>query len=531
MGPLLALLAGLVLAAPRVEAAPSAESVARAPLSARTASGLEIVADVRPNQLHGRPILVSVAVRNPGKDSKTFPDLTSRPHLVHFDLTQGGARLSTRHTTPPAQDTDDRWIVNPAGERQVLLEIPSSAAFKADSLDLKIRVLNGEETVTLGPVTLALAWPDPAGAHLVPDTEVTEGVGWMTPWVQRSASGADLYLDVLSAPDPTRRGDQWFLAHLDGPVSPRLSASRPTEARDRHVYWQAGARSLWYLRLQGLGARHAPRRVDLPWPAWELLARGISDPQGGLHVPVWIPAPGGRGGEVRVVSIDPQGTPYFRIVVRMDERPQAWCVADAAGQARLLLLEGGNLDLYTLVTTPGATRPAAGLRLLPPRVRKSPEGEPPADAPAPGTEPPPPAPTEPPLPTTTGALFATLPDTPEQPGGLAIFVWSVTGTTQRLLSGAWIALQGHEIARIEGVALPGGSEVRAVIPVGYQPLLAVTRDAGGQGTVLGAGLKAPVALGALATDEAIRANGQGNLVRFAIRPRTGVTATLIPPPR
>jgi len=537
MGPLLVLLAGLAVAAPTPEAAPAEATVASPRLSARTAAGLEIAADVHPWQLHGHPILVSVAVRNPTPTALTFPDLASRPHLVRFEVASGGGRPQVRYTTPPAQDADLRWTVNPRGERRVLLEIPSSEVIKPDAIDLRIRVQDGKETVTLGPVSLALAWPYPAGAHLVPDLEVFTSVGFMSAWVQRAASGADLYLDVRPTLATGRDGDQWLLAHLDAPVEPLLSASRPAEAWDRHVYWRSGTRSLWYVRLQATEARHAPRRTDLPWPTWDLLARGVSDPQGGLHVPIWIQAPSGRGGEVRVVSIDPQGTPYFRVVVKMDERPQAWSTVDAGGQVRLLLLQGGNLDLYTLSTTAGATMPASGIRLLPPRVRKAPEAKAsedeaasatataaPAEA-APAAAPAPPAPAARPLPPTSGAAFGILPDTPEHPGGLAIFAWAETGA--RLLSGAWLSLQGGEIARVEGVQIPAGSQVRTVIPAGYQPFWVAIADAAGRVSVLGADLDAPLTLGVVPPDDVIRPDGQGNLVRVSIRAHSGITATRV----
>jgi hypothetical protein len=128
-------------------------------------------------------------------------------------------------------------------------------------------------------------------------------------------------------------------------------------------------------------------------------------------------------------------------------------------------------------------------------------------------------------------LFGTLPDTPEQPGGLAIFAWSETGSLERRLSGAWLTLQGREIARIEGLVLPKGAQVRTVIPAGYDPMLVVTTDAAGRGTVLGGTLKAPLPLGPVSSDEVIRPDGQGNLVRVAIRPRTCITTTRVTQPR
>ncbi|MBN1335695.1 MAG: hypothetical protein JXB39_07015 [Deltaproteobacteria bacterium] len=554
MGPVVLLLAGLLLGVPSVEAASTETAAAPALLQAPTASGLVIRADVQREQLMGRPILVSVTARNPTQASQTFPDLATRPHLVRFDISVGGGRPQSRYTTPPAQDADVRWTLNPGGERRALLEIPTSSGFKAERFDLAIRVLNGEETVSLGPVPISLTWPDPSAGHLVPDLEATESIGWMSVWSHRTPTGADLYLDVRASLDSNRRGDQWFLAHVDAPVVPQLAASRPTEAKDRHVYWHPGGRSLWYLRTQSTGARTAPRRADLPWPDWEFLARGISDPKGGLHVPVWIPAPSGRGGEVRVVSIDPQGTPYFRVVVKLPERPRAWSTADLGGQVRLLLLQGGNLDLYTLSTDPRVTLPASGVRLLPPHVRKPPKAkkdeesskegeegeeaaetteaaETPPEVAAEAAPEPPPVPTIPPLPPTTGATFAMLPDTPEQPGGLAVFAWAETGTTERLLSGAWLSLRGREIARIEGMVLPKGHQVHTVIPAGYEPLIAVSIDASGKGSLLRANLDAPLALGAISPDEVIRPDGKGNLVRVSMRAREGVTSSRIAVPR
>ena len=45
-----------------------------------------ITADVRSEYLQGVTITIPIRVDNPSAEATDFPDLSQRPHLVHFEL-------------------------------------------------------------------------------------------------------------------------------------------------------------------------------------------------------------------------------------------------------------------------------------------------------------------------------------------------------------------------------------------------------------------------------------------------------------
>ncbi|MFH1463697.1 MAG: hypothetical protein ABIO70_04850 [Pseudomonadota bacterium] len=493
----------------------------------RSAAGLLVSADLRADYLAGRPLLVTVRVTNPSEEALSFPNLEQRPHLVRFELISDSGKRQTRYTTPPAEDEDDRWTVAPSAARQTTLEIPSGGALAPGGYTLTVHVQDGEQSLPLGPQQVTLVSPHPVAVDVGDEAEGFFSLGWMIPWVQAGAQGADLYLDVRAAAQPAHPGYSWYLAHLAQPVSPWLSASRPSDGASRYLYWQDG-RSLTFARLEDRRIRRQPRQLGLPYPRWEPLARGGTDAQAGLCVPLWVPAPSGDAGDVRLACVDNRGAPAFRPVVKLPERPQAATWVDAAGQLRLLLLHEGKLDLYTLTQGLEAGLPPGGRRLLPQIVRAAESDRGVAGEAA--------APTvgqasagaggglvsdlggfiearlahfEPPV--LGGARFAALPDRPEQPGGTMVFAWSAAEGEPAVVSGLWMSLEGRIVAQVWGVALPPGHRIAQVQPRGYDPLVLLSVDQHGVGWASAADWEAPIELGSLSADAALRVDAQGAL--------------------
>lgn len=453
---------------------------------------LELTATLQEVYLAGFPIRVPVVAHNTGTTVQSLPDLSARPHLVTFALTFPGGREQRRHTTAPDPEPDARWQFQPRNRRRVWLEIPSGAALDPGRYQVQVRVRDPDSgtdrTWLAAEGSFVVEPPHPVFADLSPDhTRIAEG-GWALPWLHRSQNppGLQLYLYETPLPQRTTRGTHIPLLALPDKVEPRITASRTREAADRHLYWVDDG-ALVYTRIRGQGLRHAPRRVGLPYPRWEPLARGSTDPAGGFHLPVWIPAPSGRGGEVRIVSVDDTGRARFRKAVRLPVRPEAAATVDAAASLRLALVHGGKLDLYTVRTGAGQARPAAGVRLFAPA--RNPEAEPPAH----------------PLPPADGATFGLLPATEDHPGGLAVFAWSHTGRDPALVTGSWFSLDGTHLGPVPGVPLPPGAEIRSVIPGGTSSLAVLWREADGRGWVRATDWDGPAAAGDLSPHDALRA--------------------------
>jgi hypothetical protein len=538
------LVALLGLAAPGLSAqeAPASDPAAAAePLvaSATTSGGLELSADLRSSYLSGQDLLITLRVDNREDEPLEFPRLDERPHLVSFVLRSSAGRKETRSTPAPDEDEDLRWVLPPRGTRQVSLQLPSGATLRPGPYQLSLRVQAEDETLTLGPVEVTLDPPAPSAADLGAGGEGVALLGWQSPWVHAGKAGHQLYLHTMDNRAPGARGYHWYLTELDQAVQPWLSSSRATESASRYLYWIDG-RSLVFARLEGHSLRHQPRLVTLPYPRWELLGRGGSDPSGGLHVPVWIPAPSGEAGEVRVVSVDPRGQPRFRKVVGMDTVPSSASWIDGAGQLRLLLLHEGKLDLYTVGTGEDATAPVTGRRLIPRPLR---EGEVQIAAPerrgGSGTgalvsdhiagfvmrhlsplDPPP----------VLGVRFGVLPERGDHAGGTAVFAW--LGDHQRegaRVVGVWMALDGRVVASVPGMMLPDGHELVQVLPRGHDAMVLVTRDGRGEAWAHCADWDGAQPLGERGPHDALRFDPEGRLWSHRVVAGRGLVAEPVGP--
>lgn len=501
------LLLGLILSVALAGAVPAPAFSQAVPPSQPAAQEPTLEAEVRPEVLRGLPVVVPITVGNPGPAPLSFPDIQSRPWLVHFQLKDGKGRSQTRHTTAPASDPGTRWTLAPGARRRVWVEIPSGAALEGDRYELGIQVLDGEKAWTVAPTTIQVRPIALAAADLAEDDLAVSAMGWMSPWVQKTATGADLYLRHGSPEDPSSRPDHWWLASLPAPITPALTACRPQDAWSRAIVWQDGENALWYARLQAQGLRSPPRRVGLPWPSWRLLDRGVTDASGVIHVPVWIDAPRAPAGEVRVVTVDERGSATYRAVVRMERPPVAFAsTADAGGQLRMAVLYDGKIDVYTVRQGQAAELPASGRKVFRP-------GPVPAGQAAP----------DPYVGLRLDTLVPTGTGTEATPGGLAVFAWATSRTeTEQRVWGTWFSLEGRRLLDAEGVAVPLDGVVRQVLPGSGGPLVAVV-ESRSQVQAWSARWDEPVTLSDLESGDRVRLQPDGHLYVVRSRPAAGIT--------
>jgi hypothetical protein len=413
------LLAGVAVAQPAAAPPPAAPAPAAAPAAAVTWAP-----QLRAEYLAGDSLRVPFLLSNPGTAAATAPDLDRRPWLIEFELDDGQGRVVKRRTTPPAEDPGGELRVGPRGQRQALLEVPLSSGVKPGGYELRVRLLGGPEPVELGRRSVRVAPPAPVAAHL-PSSGGERGA-LQAVWLHRAAEGFDLYLHEVDGARPGDRGRSTHLAHLDRAVEPRLSAVRVGAASGRHVVWAHSPRGITYAQLQGGALRSAPRAVDLPWPAAEPVGQPLTDGEGDLHIPVWIPAPQGPGGELRVVVIGARGAPVFRKVSRMDARPGAvHATVDDAGAPLLLVRGAGYVDLYTL----GGPATARQLPVPGHRLQSAPDGA------------------------LLDARFGLRPGGDGNPGGLAVLV---TRAQDDGLHAAWIGLGGQLLRELPTTPRPAG---------------------------------------------------------------------------
>lgn len=414
-----------------------------------TAAGLVVSADLRDNYVTGFPMLVELIIRNDTASSMTFPDLSARPWLVRFQLVSAAGRKQERYTTPPAQDRTDTWTIPARGQRRVLLEIPASSTLAAGGWTLTVHIADPAGSLSLPARAITLSAAQPQSPSLPYEPTVAAATGAMGTWLQSVGQGYDLYLQQSRPGAPNQLYGLFYLAHLAEKAEPTLSWARASEASSRYVYWAEGNQAIGYVRLDGTRAQGQPRTVAVPYPTIAVLGRGVTDSTGGLMVPVWVPAPSGASGSVKVLSVDSRGGTALRSVAELSERPTVVETGvDASGALLLAMAHSRGVDLYRADPTLATELPARGVRVAAAE----------ADV------------------TTIGLRFDVLPAEGERAGGLSLLTLASTPSGART---RWYDLAGKPVIggsptgwTVEGTPI-------ALAPDGAGPLYVLSQDSAG----------------------------------------------------
>jgi hypothetical protein len=420
------------------DAPPKADAAPEAPAPDETAAAPAkptLSADLRPAYLAGQPILVRLTVENTGEQALEFPDLSLRPWLVYFEVLDSKGKKATYHNTAPASDGGKTWTLPSRSRKQVLMNMPQSGTLKAGSYTLNLRVEDPAGTVKLSSHSFRIESIRPSAGAVHFEPLGLERTGHQVAWTQKSEKGFDIYMEQTDAAEPRKVLGQYFVMHSEKAADPILSLALPSARWDRYVYWQRDDRSVQVARLQGAGQPAASRLVQTPYPKVELLGRGATDKEGGLHMPIWIPAPKGSGGELMVLSLRDRGQRSYRSLAKYESQPE-WIESgiDSGGNLRLVFPNQGNLDQYTIVSS--TELPGAGKRLL-----KAEDGK-----------------------QALAARYAVLEASEGRPGGLALFV--LQEEPEGKVSGQWFALDGTPMGNIAAIQI-GEGRISDVLPLGY----------------------------------------------------------------
>lgn len=420
----------LALAAPQVHAEPASTAA-----STWTAT-------LRDEYLEGERIRVPLTVQNSGLETLTVPDLERRPWLVDFAFDAGTGELEHRRTKAPATDPGQQLQIPPRAQRVTLLEVPTSGSLKAGDYTLLVSILDKAdgEPRPVARESMVVAPSHPVAAHLEASAAGADRTQLQSVWVHEARDAYDLYLHLSDGRRPDREVGSFFLTRLDAKVRPLLSRARGNDASNRHVVWQSGDRAVSVLQLQGLSVRGEAQTVEVPWPRVELVAAPMTDGTGAVHVPIWVPAPRGTGGELRILRVGERGRTGFRRLLRMDAPPvQVESVVDDSGVAHVAVLTAEALDLYSIREVEGgAALPVAGRRLLRP-----PEGQ-----------------------RLERVEFGLRATEGETAGGLALLALS---RSESAVTPQWVGLQGGTPRSMESLPLAASAGVLELVPNGLRP--------------------------------------------------------------
>lgn len=422
-------------AAPTTGEAGTTPAPESSPSETAPTQAIAVSADLRDEYLSGEDLLVLVTLSNTSASPVTVPDLTARPWRVKFRLTLPSGAVQNRFSTPPADEPRTTWTIPPRSQKRVLLEVPSGSALQPGAYTLGLQIDLGEAQMTVPSRPIRLAPAHPVDGDLSPAALPTERGGLDFLWLHQASSGFDLYRAVGDRSSQRLRDE--FLIHLDSRIAPSMTVARSGE-RDRYVVWQSSPKALTYVRVQNGRVEDARRTVDLPWPRAELIGKGATDPKDNLHVPIWVPAPQGASGELRLVSVDERGQLQLRRMARLDERPtQVATVVDVAGGVHVLVARGQLLDIYVLRPDYTEDVPIPGQRLWKPEAGQQ----------------------------LLQASFGGAPTTEQQAGGLGVLVlYMQAGAVQA----QWVSLLGKPTTRLPGMPPPAGATLVSALPHGTE---------------------------------------------------------------
>ena len=405
-----------------------------------TTSPPTLSADLRSEYLAGESLLVQLQARNETGEPVSVPDLAARHDLVRFELKMPTGATDNRRSLVEAP-SERTWQIPPRGVREALLELPASSTLRPGEYQLAIHVqlAEGDER-TLAPHTLRLAAPAPVEVDLSAAAQPSERGSDLVPWVHKARDGYDLYLHHASSAAPDQVRSQDFLARLPAQADPMLTVARSAESRSRYIVWLEEGRRVSYAEIQGSQLRNAVQTVSVPWPRVELAARGVTSPSGHLYQPLWIPAPRGDAGELRLMTTTTRDVAYRR-AARLDARPRILeTVIDDGGSTHLVAVTGGAVDLYTVRADSDPARAAKeNLPLSGKRLLVIEDGQP-----------------------IQAVRFGILSAGEDYPGGLAMMLLQQTAPGQ--LTPRWLTFSGEPIRTAAPITVPEGASLVDAVP-------------------------------------------------------------------
>ena len=185
---------------------------------------------------------------------------------------------------------------------------------------------------------MQVARPRPVEADLLRGVSAARRSTDHTVWLHKASDGFDLYLSPVSG---LREARTRWLAHVPAQVRPTLTESSSAEGGTRHVVWQNDKRGIGWLAVEAPGVESTIQTFETPWPVIEMVGQPATDGSGNLHVPVWIPAPKGKNGEIRILTVMDRGAVSYRRAAAFERRPvSVVTTVDDAGSVKLTRSDG-----------------------------------------------------------------------------------------------------------------------------------------------------------------------------------------------
>lgn len=310
---------------------------------------VEVTHNITEHTIQGQPVYVDLLLLNPDTKAIEIQDILNDRWQISFTLTHDGQTHTLRSQRPSDAPPKTRSIQS----REVLelhLELPNSRALKPGTHSLRIDFpLEGNYSINT--------------EFVVHKPKIS--------WGDLDIFNYEVFLDDSNLLWTQPYKNQHIL--FEGQTNPRWIHSIPVEKAQNTVHIGATHHTYWQDRnritvLKRSGDRvQTPQVLSIPWKEFELIGRGVTDLEGHVFIPIWVPNPNGTG-TLYSVQPQPNNTVTFR-KIRTGERPRTMDVALTQASIPVFLLQYSNaLEIFSL-TTVGEER----IDKLPPKSIKIPQ--------------------------------------------------------------------------------------------------------------------------------------------------------------
>ena len=292
---------------------------------------VQVTHTITEHTIKGQPIYVDLLLLNPDTKPVEIQDILNDRWQITFTLTHDGQKHTLRSQRPSEVQPKSRTLQS----REVLelhLELPNSKALKPGTYSLGIDFpLDNERKIETGFV-----------------------VHKQTPqWADFDLFNYEVFLDESDLLWTQPHKDNHLL--FEGTINPRWIQSIPVATAQNtihigathHTYWKDRSR-ITVLKRSG-DRTQTPQELSIPWKEFDIVGRGVTDLEGQVFIPIWVPNPNGTG---TLYSVQPQSnnTITFR-KIRTGKRPQSIDIALTQASTPLFLLQYTSaLELYSLTT-------------------------------------------------------------------------------------------------------------------------------------------------------------------------------------
>ncbi|MEC7987381.1 MAG: hypothetical protein VX278_19590 [Myxococcota bacterium] len=253
-------------------------------LSVCFATPLSIQTDLHENYLHKQSIVIQFNIRNSSNEAVTVPDLSEQTWRTSFSLTHPDGHTDKRSNSPKSKSPE--WTLKPREQRQIRLEVPSSAGLGVGSYTLKIQIdyekgtYEEQRKIDIRPLKAISA-----------DILTSHDSRFETLWLQQGNGQNHVYSDQRP-----------FDVYLGSTTSQKIQRILQKDIQP-HYYWLEDSNLFIQTERQ--------QRISLGWPNAKPAGRLTKDASH-YYLPIWVPRT--QKGDLYVAQIDAKGIPVFRKV-------------------------------------------------------------------------------------------------------------------------------------------------------------------------------------------------------------------------